>query len=152
MRPGPQPSGSLARLVLCVVMSDHKINMRILKFYFFTICVRICATPGFSPPPRWFTIFRIAFVGFYFLRREPLFCVFLLLFCSPFNSCHQGPRPSAGRGHMLCPFSRGNGNRCFDIFFSFMCPLIRRVLLLAVFLFISFFCWPGLHAHTAYTR
>lgn len=143
------PPHSLLRL-LCVVISDHKINMRILKFYFFTICVRIsfccrcrrwrccchcychCVASSTAPPLRPVAL-RVASCRIVLFLVVVHFVLFLFRFCFCRFVVHLiHAMKDLARSllrHMFCPFHcvcvpvcvcRANGMQCFDIFFSFI--------------------------------
>lgn len=129
LSPVPLPTHSLSCL-LCVVISDHKINMRILKFYFFTICVRIsfccrcrccchchcqccccccchCVASGTAPPPRPVAL-RVASCRIVLFFVVVHFVLFLFRFCFCRFVVHLiHAMKDLARSllrHMFCPF------------------------------------------------
>jgi len=108
----PSPTTQLPLRLLCVVISDHKINMRILKFYFFTICVRIsfaltAAAAAIAPCP-----FPSALPSLllYELPVAALFCCWLFssfVFCCFVVHLIHAMKDLARSSvwHMFCPFS-----------------------------------------------
>lgn len=111
--------------LLCVVISDHKINMRILKFYFFTICVRIsfccrcrrwrccchcychCVASSTAPPLRPVAL-RVASCRIVLFLVVVHFVLFLFRFCFCRFVVHLiHAMKDLARSllrHMFCPF------------------------------------------------